>query len=98
LRRASSAFLDLPCCVELGISDFLTFQLDRELISHNIRVNELAQRANQLLFRFDKVREVVEGLKKEKTNLEARLLGRLEELKQALDDISKLQDDAASDQ
>jgi len=38
----------------------------------------------------------VEGFKKENTDLELRLLGRFEELKQALDDISKVQDDAAS--
>ena len=38
----------------------------------------------------------MEGFKKENTDLELRLLGRLEELKQASDDISKVQDDAAS--
>ena len=38
----------------------------------------------------------MEGFKKENTDLELRLLGRFGELKQALDDISKVQDDAAS--
>jgi len=46
------------------------------------------------LFRLDSG-EVVEGLK-ENTDLEVRLLGRVEELKQDSDDISKVQDDAKS--
>jgi len=34
----------LPRRVELGLLDFLTFQLDRKLISHNVIVSTLEEK------------------------------------------------------
>jgi len=62
-----------------------------------MRVNELARRVGELLCRLDRARDIVEGLRKEKTDLKEMLLRRLEELKQALDDISPLEERVPSD-
>ena len=80
----------LPRCIELGLLDFLTFQLDGELISHNVRVSTLKERVSRLLLELIGVRKEMEELRKDKATLEVRLLGRLEELKKALDDIFRL--------
>ena len=42
--------------------------------------------------------EVMEGLRRDKAALEVRLLGQLEKLKKALDDISELQERVTSDE
>ena len=34
----------LPCRIELGLLDFLIFQLDRELIFHNVMVSDLEKK------------------------------------------------------
>ena len=63
--------------VELKLLDLLTSQLDHELISHNVTVEDLKKRMGGV---FQKRRELLEAtieLRQEKANLEVRLLSRL---------------------
>ena len=86
----------LPRHIELELLDFLTFQLDRELISHNVIVSDLKERVSDVFLKSHDMLEGVDGLRREKVALEVTLLSRLEELKKALDKLSMLQERAAS--
>jgi len=87
----------LPCRIELGLLDFLAFQLDRELISHNVIVSTLEEKVCKLLLKIAGTLEEMEELRKDKAALEVKLLRRLEELKKVFDDISRLQERVALD-
>ena len=63
--------------IELGLLDFLTFQLDRELISHNVMVSELEERVHKMFSKSAGMLEAMEELKRNKTAQEVRLLGGL---------------------
>ena len=82
----------LPRCIELGLLNFLTSQLDRELISYNVMVSDLEKRAREVFSKSCDMLEVIEGLRQDKAALKVRLLGQLEEQKKASDDIFELQE------
>ena len=88
--------LRLPRRIELKLHNFLPFQLDRELISHNVIVSDLKERVSDVFLKSHDMLEGVDGLRWEKVALEVTLLSRLEELKKALDKLSMLQERAAS--
>ena len=87
----------LFCLVELGLLDFVAFQLDHELIFRNVIVNTLVEKVCELLLKSAGTPEEMEELRKDKTALEVKLLRWLEELKKAFDDISRLQERVISD-
>ena len=76
--------------IELGLLDFLTSQLDRKLISHNVMVSDLEKRAREVFMKSCDMLEVIEGLWQDKAARKVRLLGQLEERKKASDDIFEL--------
>ena len=98
-RVAKSLFqtlLGLPCRIELTVLNFLTLQLDRKLISHNVMVGDLEERVCEVFLKSSNMLEEMKKMRNDKLDLEVRLLGQLEELKKALDNISELQEEVAS--
>ena len=77
----------LSRCIKLDLLDFLTFQLDHELISHNVIVSILEERVCEVFSKLAGMLEAMEELRNNKTILEVKLQRRLEKLKKALDDI-----------
>jgi len=76
--------------IELKLLDFLTAQLDRELISHNAIMVGHKKSVGGVL---EKGRELLassSSLRKKKVELEEKLLGRLLELQKALEEVSDL--------
>jgi len=69
--------------IKLELLDLLTSQLDRELISHNVTVEDLKKRMGRVFQKGRELLEVTVELRQEKANLEVRLLSRLEELQKA---------------
>ena len=92
-----STLSGLPCRIELWLLDFLTFQLDRELISHNVIVSTLEEKMSEVFLESADKLEAIKELRNDKMALKVRLLGQLEKLKKALNDISRLQERVTSD-
>jgi len=93
MRVAKSLYQTLPRllrCIELELLVFLTSQLDRQLIFHNVMVSNLEKRVYEVFLKSRDMLEVMEGLRHDKAALKIRLMGQLEELKKSLDDISEL--------
>ena len=78
--------------------DFLTLQLDRDLISHNVMVSDLKERVCKVFLKLYDMLEEIKKLRNEKHDLKVRFPGHLEELKKALDDNSELQEKVTSNQ
>ena len=78
--------------VELKLIDFLTSQLDRELIAHNTIVAGHKKRVDDVLKEDRELLEASSSLRKEKIRLEEKLLSWLLELQKALDEVSNLQE------
>jgi len=77
------------------VLDFLTLQLDRELIFHNVMVSNLKERMCGVFLKSTDTLKEIKKLRNEKLDLEMRLLGRLEE---GARNISELQEKIASNQ
>jgi len=56
----------LPCHIELELLDFLTFQLDCELISHNVTMCDLEKRVSKVFLKLHEMLEAINGLRREK--------------------------------
>ena len=69
--------------VELKLLDLLTFQLDRELVFHNMTVAGLRKRVDEVLQKGRELFEVNSTLSEEKIELEEKLLSWLLELQKA---------------
>ena len=72
--------------------------MDRELISHNVMVNDLKKRMSEVFLKARGVLGAIAELRQEKVDFEVRLLSRLEELQNAWDEVSNLQEKVASAQ
>jgi len=88
LRRVTKSLYrtlpGLPHGIELVLLDFLTSQLDRKLISHNVMVSDLEKKVPKVFSKSHDMLEVMEGLKQDKATLKASFL------EKALDGISEL--------
>ena len=74
----------LPRYIELELLDFLTFQLDRELISHNVIMSDLEERMSEVFLKSHNMLEAMNGLRREKVDLQVKLLSRLKEMKKSV--------------
>ena len=72
--------LGLSRPIELKLLDFLTSQLDLELIAHNTLVAEHKKRVDDVLKKDHELLEASSSSRKEKVELEEKLLNRLLEL------------------
>ena len=66
--------------IEHELLNLLASQLDRELISHNVMVNDLKKRMSEVFLKARGVLGAIAELRQEKVDFEVRLLSRLEEL------------------
>ena len=78
--------------IELELLDLLTSQLDRELIAHNTIVADHKKRVDDVLKKGRELLEVSSSLRKEKAELEEKLLNWLLELQKTLKEVSDLQE------
>ena len=78
--------------VELELLDFLISQLDRALIAHNMIVAGHKKRVNGILKKGRELLKVSSSLRKDKVELEEKLLSQLLELQKALEEVSDLQE------
>ena len=69
--------LGLTRHIELELFDILTFQLDPELISHNVMVSKLEEKVCEVFFKLAGMLKEMEGLRKDKATLEVRFQGGL---------------------
>ena len=76
--------------VEFKLLNLLTSQLDHELISHNMTVVSLRKRIYGVLQKGCELLEVSASLRREKVELEEKLLSRLLELQKALEEVCDL--------
>ena len=94
-KVAIGDFLGIPGLsrpVELKLLDFLTSPLDHELISHNMIMAGHKKRVDDVLQNSPELLEASYSLRREKIELEEKLLGRLLELQKALEEVSDLQE------
>ena len=84
--------LSLSRPIELELLDLLTSELDRELIAHNTIMAGHKMKVNDVLKKGRELLEASSSLRKEKAELEEKLLKRLLELQKALEEASDLQE------
>ena len=84
------AILGLSRHIELELLDLFTSQLDRELIFHNVMVNDLKRRMSEMFLKARGLLGAMAELKQEKVYFEVRLLSRLEELHNVWNEVSDL--------
>ena len=78
--------------IELELLDLLTSQLNRELIALNTIVASHKKRVDDILKEGRELLEMSSSLRKEKNDLEEKLLCRLLELHKALEEVSVFQE------